>query len=240
MPNDLRRSAHPEEVAHAAADYILEELTSVLKSQPRASVAVSGGSSPRAMFSKMASSGFDWSNVHFFWVDERCVEPTDDQSNYKLLRETLLVPAHVPEVNIHRVHGELLPEEAAIHYLNDIKAFFSLKEGELPVFDIVHRGMGPDAHTASLFPGEPLIDNRQGIAADVYVEKLKSHRVTLLPGVLLKAKKTVLQVVGEDKAEALSNVLQGPEDPKQYPCQLAARDSATAVWFVDQAAAARL
>jgi 6-phosphogluconolactonase len=100
--------------------------------------------------------------------------------------------------------------------------------------------MGPDAHTASLFPGEPLIDNRTGIAAAVWVEKLRSHRVTLLPGVLLAARHTVLQVAGEDKADAVRNVLKGPEDPHKYPCQIATRGSEQAVWFLDKAAASKL
>jgi 6-phosphogluconolactonase len=178
--------------------------------------------------------------VHFFWVDERCVPPDDDQSNFKLASDTLLRPAGVPHTNIHRVHGELTPEEAAIHYLQEIQTFFELAEHELPVIDVVHRGMGPDAHTASLFPGEALIQNRTGIAAAVWVEKMKSHRVTLLPGVLLKARNTVLQVAGADKAEALHSVLQGPEDPMQFPCQIGTRNSANAVWFLDEAAAGRL
>ena len=104
----------------------------------------------------------------------------------------------------------------------------------------MHRGMGADAHTASLFPGEPLISDRTGIAANVWVEKLKMARVTLLPGVLLAAKNTVLQVAGADKAEPLYNVLNGPEDPVKYPCQLGTRNGSGAVWFLDEAAAAKV
>jgi 6-phosphogluconolactonase len=114
-----------------------------------------------------------------------------------------------------------------------------LRDGKLPVFDVLHRGMGPDAHTASLFPGTPLVDNRTDIAAHVWVEKMKMDRVTLLPGVLLAAKRTVLQVSGGDKAEALSHVLNGAENLRSYPCQIASRDE-KAIWFLDQAAAAKL
>ena len=101
-------------------------------------------------------------------------------------------------------------------------------------------GMGPDAHTASLFPGEPLIGDRTGTAAAVYVSKLKMHRVTLLPGVLLAAKKTVLLAAGDDKAEPLFQVLRGPEDPFRFPCQVATRGALNALWFIDRAAAAKL
>ena len=236
----LQIHASARESAEACARYILELLSAALKSQARATVAISGGKTPASLFSVLAKSDFDWSKVHFFWVDERCVPPTDDRSNFKLANETLLIPAAVLKHNIHRIHGELVPEEAAVRYIDEIRRFFALKDHELPAFDIVHRGIGPDAHTASLFPGEPLISNRTGIAAAVWVEKLSSHRVTLLPGVLLAAGHTVLQVAGEDKAEAVYNVLRGPDDPFQYPCQIAARESGKAAWFLDKAAASRL
>jgi 6-phosphogluconolactonase len=217
---------------------VLETLQRALKSKPSATFAISGGTTPRLLFSRLAASGFDWSNVQIFWVDERCVPPDDKQSNYKLANETLIAPAKINSSNVHRVLGELEPKHAANRYVEEIIRFFG--SNGLPEFDLIHRGMGPDAHTASLFPGEPLIDNRADIADAVWVEKMKSHRVTLLPGVLLKARQTVLQVAGADKAEALYNVLRGPEDVKQYPCQLGTRGSDRAVWFLDKAAAAKL
>jgi len=204
----------------------------------RAAFAISGGSTPRLLFSRLAASGFDWSKVHIFWVDERCVPPDDNQSNYKLANETLIHPAKIAPSNVHRIQGELEPREAATRYVREIAEFFG--SAEVPEFDLIHRGMGPDAHTASLFPGEPLIENRTGIAAAVWVEKMKSHRVTLLPGVLLKARQTALQVAGVDKAEALFNVLRRPEDLKQFPCQLGTRGSDRSRWFLDKAAASKL
>lgn len=240
MAEDLRISATLEGVAETCAGYVLEVLSGALKSQPHATFAISGGSSPKAMFRKLASSGFDWSNVHIFWVDERCVPPTDDQSNFKMANETLLTPARISKYNVHRIHGEMTPDEAAVRYIDEIREFFSLAAHQLPAFDLIHRGIGPDAHSASLFPGEPLIGNRTGIAAAVWVEKMKSHRVTLLPGVLLAAKRTVLQVAGDDKAEAVHNILKGTEDPFQFPGQIATRGFDKAVWFLDQAAAAKL
>ena len=237
---DLRVRDTPQEAAQACGAYILQELEETLKVQPRASIAISGGSTPKPLFSYMANADFDWARIHFFWVDERCVPPTDDQSNFKLANETLLVPADVPHQNIHRICGELVPDEGAIRYIEEIRKDFELDAHGLPVFDIVHRGIGPDAHTASLFPGEPLISDRTVIAAAVWVGKLASHRVTLLPGVLLAARRTVLQVAGADKAEPVNNVLNGPEDPFQFPCQIATRDANQAVWFLDKAAAAKL
>ena len=137
--------------------------------------------------------------------------------------ETLLTPARISKYNVHRIHGELKPEEAAVRYVEEIRDFFSPAEGELPAFDLIHRGMGSDAHTASLFPGEPLIGDRTGIAASVYSKPAHNYRVTLLPGVLLAAKRTVILAAGPDKAGPLKDVLDGPEDPFRYPCQIATR-----------------
>lgn len=240
MTDSVRVSATAEEVADASAKYVLETLSDALKSQPHVTLAISGGSSPKLMFSKLAASGFAWSKVHFFWVDERCVPPTDNQSNFKLADETLLTPARISKYNVHRIHGEMTPDEAALRYIEEIKGFFNLGEHDLPIFDLIHRGIGPDAHSASLFPGDLLISNRTGIAAAVWVEKMRSHRVTLLPGVLLAARHTLLQVAGQEKADAVYNILKGPEDPFRFPGQIATRGSDKAVWFLDTAAASKL
>jgi 6-phosphogluconolactonase len=240
LNRNVRIAASADASAEACTRFVLECLEETLKSKPQATLAVSGGSTPKLLFAKLAKADFDWSRVHFFFVDERCVPPTDDQSNFKLANENLFIPAEVKQANVHRVLGELTPEEGAIHYIEEISKFFGLETGQLPEFDVLHRGMGPDGHTASLFPGEPLIENRTGIAAAVWVEKMRSHRVTLLPGVLLKAQQTILQVVGADKAEVLREVLEGPIDPMRYPCQIATRDSDNVVWFLDGAAASKL
>jgi len=224
---------------HCAA-YVLETLSAALRQHERATFAISGGTTPKLLFTNLAKANFDWSKVHFFWVDERCVPPNDNQSNFKLANDALLLPAKVPHSNIHRIHGELTPEEGAIRYIEELTLFFALGEKQLPVFDLLHRGIGPDAHTASLFPGDPLIENETGIAAAVWVGKLKSHRVTLLPGVLQAARQTILQVAGADKAEPVYQVLRGPDDPLQYPCQIATRGSDRAIWFLDKEAAAKL
>ena len=238
--NNIRIAEDALASAHECADFALETLTRAVTARGRATFALSGGHSPKLLFSRLASLPFDWSKVHFFWVDERCVPPGSDESNFKLANDSLLIPAKVPPANIHRIHGELTPDEAALLYIDAVRSFFSLGEHDIPAFDLLHRGMGPDAHTASLFPGEPLIHNDTGIAAAVWVEKLKSHRVTLLPAVLKKAAQTILQVSGPDKADALYNVLKGPADELQYPCQIATRGSNSAVWFLDKAAASKI
>ena len=140
--------------AAACAEWILSDLRDRLKSSARVSLALSGGTTPKLMFNAMAETPFDWSRVHVFWVDERCVPPDDALSNYKLANEHLLRPAGIPEGNIHRIRGEIDPERASAEYAADIVSYFGSTDGRLPSFDVIHRGMGSDAHTASLFPGD--------------------------------------------------------------------------------------
>jgi 6-phosphogluconolactonase len=231
--SDLRVFKDTREAAEHCAAQILE----YLNSSPRSTLAISGGSSPKTMFEIFASAKFDWNRVQLFWVDERCVPPTDSQSNFKLANDLWLVPAKFPQSNIHRVQTERDPEDAAEIYADELRMVFG---EDIPQFDVIHRGMGPDAHTASLFPGEPLIDDRTGIAAAVFVEKLNSHRVTLLPAVLLAATHTVMLVTGADKAQPLKDVLYAPHDPQKYPCQLTERDGGQVAWFLDPAAVAKI
>jgi 6-phosphogluconolactonase len=221
----------------ACARKVLELLTNGLATQPLVSLAVSGGTTPKRMFADMAQASFDWTNVHLFWVDERCVPPADSQSNYRLAKEHFIDPAHFPEANVHRIHGELQPSEAAKLYIGELASFFQISDGAMPRFDIIHRGLGPDAHTASLFPGEPLIDDHKNLAAAVYVEKFNQWRVTLLPGVLEAARHTLILAAGADKAEPLRAVLHGPYDPKRYPSQITTYDGEGVLWFLDKAAA---
>jgi 6-phosphogluconolactonase len=206
--------------AESCAGQILRSLKDALAVQPYATLAVSGGTSPKLMFAEMAKSAFDWSRVHLFWVDERCVPPTDSQSNYKLAKENFIDPSHFPSANVHRVQGELPPQEAAKLYDKDIRLFFQLADGAVPQFDVIHRGIGPDAHTASLFPGEPLIDDHKNRVAAVYVEKFHQWRVTLLPAVLEAARLTVTLAAGEDKAEPLRAVMEAPTIPRNTPRRL--------------------
>ncbi len=229
----IRTFKGPTDAAQACAATILELLDAARQERGKATLAVSGGSTPRIMFEWMAKQPFDWTDIDWFQVDERCVPIDDSQSNYRMVRETGILK----HVRFHRVKTELIPDEAALEYAVEILKTFGIESGELPVFDVVQRGMGPDAHTASLFPGEPLIENHTGIAAAVWVEKFRQHRVTLLPGVLERARHTLCLVTGADKAEGLKKVVQGPRDPLHIPSQISSPDM---IWFVDEPAIAQL
>ena len=230
----------PPETAAACCRKILDLIKETLANQDRATLAVSGGSTPKLMFAEMAKSGFDWTRTHLFWVDERGVPPTEAQSNYKFAKENFIDPARFPAGNVHRIQAELDPQGAAQLYAEQIRSFFSLRPGEFPRFNIIHQGMGPDAHTASLFPGEPLIDDRENLVAAVYTEKFHQWRITLLPGVLLAARNTIMLVAGEDKAEALHAVFEEPYNPGKYPAQIVTKSQGNVMWFVDKAAARQI
>jgi 6-phosphogluconolactonase len=227
----------PRAAAESCAHHILSLLETALSGRDFATLAVSGGSTPKYLFPVLAAAKVEWSRVHLFWVDERCVPPTDAASNYKLAEDYLIHPAHIPHQQVHRIIGEIDPQTAAARYSSEIRGFFGLDAGEMPQFDIVQRGMGPDAHTASLFPGDPLIDDREGIAAATFAKKFNQWRVTLLPGALLAAHHTVFLVAGEDKAEAVRAVFKEEYDPKKYPAQIASHHGRGVTWFLDQPAA---
>jgi len=233
---NLFRHGDAAAAAEACGKRILEILDETIRGGGVARLAISGGSSPRPMFERFAATRFRWDRVQLFWVDERGVPPDDPQSNFRFTNETWLAPGHFPPANIHRICGELEPHEAARRYHDEIVANFGMVAGDMPRFDVIHLGMGPDAHTASLFPGEPLIENRRNIASATYVEKFKQWRITLLPGALLAARHTVMLIAGEDKNKALGRVLGDRYDPKQFPAQVIVRNAADLDIFLDQAA----
>jgi 6-phosphogluconolactonase len=232
--------ADPQGAAQACAQDITAILDEARQARGIAALAVSGGSTPRLMFQALIACGWSWDRVHLFWVDERSVPPSDPQSNFRLARECLIDAAKIPAAQIHRVFAEEPPREAAERYQQELRAFFSLPAGELPQFDVIQLGMGPDAHTASLFPGEPMIADREGLVSAIWVEKFATWRITLLPGVLLAARHTLFLVAGQDKAQAVRSVFEAPYDALKYPAQLPAVHARDVTWFLDQPAASLL
>lgn len=215
--------------ANACGERILDLIEAARNHRGRAAIAISGGSSPKPMFAHMAASGFDWTDVHIFFVDERCVPPTDSASNYKMANEHLLQPAGIPAAQVHRMAGEIDPHEAARRYAAELEAFFHESP---PRLDVIHRGVGPDAHTASLFPGDPLINDRAGVVAATFAAKFNQWRVTLLPAVLLAARQTVVLVPGSDKAQALAGVFGSEHDEARFPSQIGVVEDIPMTWYV--------
>ena len=229
----------PLEAAEECGRFMLATLGERIANGEVATLAVSGGTTPKLLFHFMAAQAFDWSNVHLFWVDERGVPPEHEQSNYRLAREHFIDPAGFPSANVHRIHAELEAKQAAARYRDELREFFKLDplRNDMPGFDVVQQGMGADAHTASLFAGEPLIESH-GVAAAVWVEKMNQWRITLLPGALLSAKSNAMLITGADKGPALRQIFGEEQDPLQWPTQLIVNGGGEVKWFVDEAAAA--
>jgi 6-phosphogluconolactonase len=225
------------EAARACAHGLLNCLDEALAGESFATLAVAGGATPRAMFEELALAGRDWRRIHLFFTDERMVPPSDPRSNYRLAEEALIFRARVPRQNVHRIAGELPPHTAARRYVDELREFFGLDPGDMPHFDAVHCGLGIAGNTAGLFPGEPLIEDRERIAAAVYEPGLGLSRVTLLPGVHLAAREILFLVTGADKAPAVRAVFHEPYQPLRYPAQVASHHGRRVVWFLDDAAA---
>ncbi|MCS7314991.1 MAG: 6-phosphogluconolactonase [Bryobacterales bacterium] len=223
--------------AEACAHNILAKLEDALSGRSLATLVLSGGEESGLLLEALARSRFAWQQVHLFWAEERAGIQREAGSHYRLAAECFIGPARVPARNVHRIRVELAPEVAASRYEQEIREFFGLEPGEFPRFDAVHRDLGADGHTAGLFPGDPLIGNRDGLASAVYLESLGEWRVTLLPGALLAAGHTVYLVAGAEKAPAVRAVFCDPYDPARHPAQMDSHHARSVCWFLDEAAA---
>jgi 6-phosphogluconolactonase len=236
----------PAEICRTAAVEIRRLANRTPSATKPITIALSGGSTPRGLHALLATEPtfrdrLPWQHLHFFWGDERHVPPHDPQSNYRMADETLFSPASIPAENIHRVPAEE-PDAAlaAEKYEQELQAFFGLETGQLPRFDCILLGMGPDGHTASLFPGTAALRETTRLVAANWVEKLNTYRITLTVPVLNRAGLVVFLVSGAEKAEALKAVLQGEYRPDRFPAQLIRPDNGKLLWIVDRAAAGSL
>ncbi|TLX76000.1 6-phosphogluconolactonase [Labilibacter sediminis] len=199
------------------------------------SIALSGGSTPKAIFDELANSyadSIDWNKVHFYWGDERCVPPTDEQSNYKMTVDHLLSKVSIPKENIHRVLGEIEEQEAAGTYETLLKDKLPTVN-DLPQFDIILLGMGDDGHTASVFPYEiELWDNKNTCIVATHPDS-GQKRVSLTGGIINNAKEIYFLVTGEGKAGKLDEIIHKKDDYKKYPAALVNNP----VWLIDKEAA---
>jgi len=233
---------NPQELAWAAALRFAGMAEQCVSERGKFTVALSGGSTPRAMLALLAQKPFadslPWNSIYFFWGDERCVPPDHADSNYRMAREALLAKVAVPQENIFRVHAEdQNHEQAADTYSATIRQFFN---SETPQFDLIFLGMGADGHTASLFPGTAALQITDRIAAANFVEKLTAWRITLTAQTINHARQVIFLVAGEEKAAVLKEVLEGKRQPETYPSQLIHPVSQSLLWMLDEAAASLL
>ena len=247
---DLQIFEDRQLLAQAAAGQVAAAARKAIAQHQPFRLVLSGGSTPRAMHHVLSQLDYveqiDWPLVQIFWGDERCVPPEHPDSNYRMAEETLLQHIPIPAGNIHRIYGELSPQQAAADYQRRMAELFNLKPDEsgipFPHFDLILLGLGPDGHTASLFPGSDALAEKHlwatGVTHDQPPEPLVA-RVTLTLPVIQAAHQIIFLVAGGDKANRLAEVL-SPAVGEPLPAQLATPSNGKLLWLVDRAAAAGL
>ena len=229
----------PETLADAVAQHIVARAAATIAATGRFTLALSGGSTPRAAYSRLATGDWqlatgDWRLVHILWGDERCVPPDDLRSNYRMAKEALLDRVPIPADQIHRIRGEDDPAKAAAEYERELRALLG-SEG----LDLVLLGLGEDGHTASLFPGQAAVHETARWVVAVPAPDGTMWRVTLTPAVLNAARNVTFVVSGAGKAQRLEQVLQGPFTPDILPAQSIRPTQGQLTWMVDEAAAGK-
>lgn len=241
---ELRRQTTPQDLFQAAAEEVIRAATNAIAERGRFTIALAGGSTPRNLYTLIAanaSSSLPWEQMFFFFGDERHVPPDDAESNYRMAQETLLSKVPAPAANVFRIPSENPDAAAAADaYEQTLRKFFALAPGEFPRFDLILLGMGPDGHTASLFPETAALQEKSRLVVANWVEKLKTSRITLTLPVLNAARCAVFLVSGMDKAAVLHEVLESNAPGEKYPSKLVQPGEGKLIWFVDRAAASEL
>jgi 6-phosphogluconolactonase len=241
MDNEIIVVDNSEELAREAARRFTELAVEAVEFRGRFSVALSGGSTPAALYRLLAKAPYreqiPWTGVHLFWGDERCVPPGDPGSNYRMAEETLIAGVPIPPENVHRIRGELEPRMAARAYERELQDFFC---GPRTRFDLVLLGLGDDGHTASLFPNSPAPDETERLTAAVqaHYQDRPAHRVTLTLPAINTARAVLFLVTGGDKAGMVQAVLEGPAG--QSPAGKVRPSAGQLTWLLDAEAAADL
>jgi 6-phosphogluconolactonase len=230
----------PDALAEAVARHGAERAKAAISATGRFTVAISGGSTPQAAYSRLAGgesrvTSEEWRKFHVLWGDERCVPPDDLRSNYRMAKEALLDRVPIPARQIHRIRGEDDPEKAASEYEREIRALLDGRS-----LDLVLLGLGEDGHTASLFPGQPAVWETSRWVMAVPAPDGKLWRVTLTPVILNSARNVTFIVSGASKAARLQQVIEGPFTPDLLPAQAIHPTNGRLTWMVDEAAAGQL
>lgn len=226
------------------AAHIVAQANDAVRARGVFHLALSGGSTPKGLFALLVDDDalraeMPWDKTRIWWSDERSVPPDDPDSNFKMANDLMLSHAPIPPQHIHRIRAELGPEEAAKQYAAEIRAMLGAG-ATLPQFDLVHLGIGPDAHTASIFPGTKAVHETARLVVPNWVGKMYTWRITFTAPLINNARAVFFLVTGDDKAIPLKGILEGPNEPEQLPAQLVQPASKSLIWFLDEKAAARL
>ena len=225
------------DVAREQALRVIADANEAIASRGRFTIALAGGSTPKATYALLAEQPYrdavDWTRIHIYFGDERCVPPSDVQSNFRMASDALLDRVPIPRGQIHRMRGEDDPARAASSYADEIRRDL----GAAPIFDCVLLGMGPDGHTASLFPGSDPCTETERLARAVYANAFAMWRITLTPTVFNAARHILFAVTGAEKADALRVIRLGHAEPTSYPAAAIAPSDGTLTWLLDRMAA---
>jgi 6-phosphogluconolactonase len=230
-------------LSHEAAQYVVRIAQESIGTHGRFTFALSGGSTPKKLYSLLGSepyrSQIDWSRVDLFWSDERSVPPEDEESNYHMAQQVLLSNIPIPANQVHRMPADQADGDAAsLAYTRDMQNTFGT-DG-VPSFDLIQLGMGPEGHTASLFPHQPSLHEQQRLVMPVVVPKPPPPRLTFTPRILNAAKHVLFLVTGAEKADAVHSVLEGDYQPDEYPAQIVQPVKGEVTWMLDKEAAGKL
>jgi len=241
---EIRILTTPQELFAAAAEEVVRAANEAISARGRFALALSGGSTPKSLYTLLATNArasFPWERSFFFWSDERHVPPTDPDSNYRMADESMLSKIPVPAGNVFRIAAENPDAAAAADlYEQTLRKFFAVEAGQFPRFDLILLGLGPDGHTASLFPGTAALQDKSHLILANWVEKLKTSRITFTLPLLNAARCVAFLVSGTDKAPALHAVLETDAPGEQYPSKLVQPTDGKLIWLVDRAAASEL
>lgn len=224
------------------AQHFSKYLVSLIASKETVHIALSGGSTPKVIFDELVlnfQDAIDWSGVHLYWGDERCVLPTDDDSNYKMTVDHLISKIEIPEENIHRVKGENSPEYEAKRYADLLEETLPKVNGT-PKFDLVILGMGDDGHTASIFPHEIDLWHSDKYCEVAIHPDSGQKRVSITGKIINQADTVAFLVTGDNKAEKIDEILNRKGNYKKYPASLVAPKSDDLLWFLDTSAAQKI
>ncbi len=229
----------------AAAHHVLDHAQQAIAARDSCTIALAGGSTPKGLYAILAAPPFrdqlDWTRIRFFWGDERHVPPDHADSNYRMAHETFLRHLPISPAQVHRVPSELPDAQAAAdQYEATLREQFETAEPDVPRFDLILLGMGPDGHTASLFPGSRAVHETSRLVAAPWVEKFQASRITVTPVLLNHARQVTFLICGTAKAETLHAVLEGPFQPDALPAQIIGPQAGKLTWLVDQEAGGAL
>ena len=230
-----------EELSKTAAEIFTQTAREAVRDHGRFTVALTGGSSPAQLYNILTQQPYreqvPWNETYIFWGDERWVPLSDERSNYKMAYDALLNKVPVPPNQIFPMWGETSPVDFAQQYEDLLQNHFN---STAPRFDLILLGMGDDGHTASLFPGTAVLQEKQRWVQAYYLDSQSMYRITLTAPIINQAKKILFMTYGEKKANALYEILEGERNTAKYPAQLIQPLQSDILWLVDEAAAKRL